>query len=81
MTRRDPIVAEVRKHRAAIARKYGNDIDAIIRAFQREDVADAGRVTVSFPPKPVAAPRSRSKTRVIRRPNKRLHPTTARQMR
>jgi hypothetical protein len=30
MTRRDPIVAEVRKHRAAIAREHGNDLDAII---------------------------------------------------
>ena len=51
MTRRDPIVDEVRKHRAAIARKHGNNLDAIIAAFQREDAADASRATVSSPPR------------------------------
>ena len=78
MTRRDPIVDEVRKHRAAIAREHGNDLDAIIAAFQREDAADASRATVSFPPKRVVTPRSRSKARTTRRPNKRLQPTAAR---
>jgi hypothetical protein len=81
MTRRDPIVDEVRKHRAAIAREHGNDLDAIIAAFQREDAADASRTTVSFPPKRVVRPRSRSKGRTTRRPNKRLQPTAARQER
>ena len=81
MTRRDSIVDEVRKHRAAIAREHGNDLDAIIAAFQREDAADASRVTVSFPPKRVVKPRSRSKARTTRRPIKRLQPTAARQER
>ena len=81
MTRRDPIVDEVRKHREAIAREHGNDLGAIIAAFQREDAADASRATVSFPPKLVAKPRSRSKARATRRPNKRLQPTAARQER
>ena len=39
MTRRDPIVEEVRKHREAIAREHGNDLDAIIAAFQRRGSA------------------------------------------
>ena len=66
MTRRDPIVEEVRKHREAIAREHGNDLDAIIAAFQRQDASD-DRATVSFPPKRLVA----------RRPNKALHPTPA----
>ena len=80
-TRRDPIVDEVRKHRAAIAREHGNDLDAIIAAFRREDAADVSRATVSFPPKRVVKPRSRPKARTTRRPNKRLQPTAARQVR
>jgi hypothetical protein len=36
MTRRDPIVEEVRKHRAAIARKHGGDIGAILTALEQE---------------------------------------------
>jgi hypothetical protein len=79
MTRRDSIVHEIRKHRAAIAREHGNDLDAIIAAFQREDAAEASRATVSFPPKRVVKPRSQSKARTTRRPNKRLQPTAARQ--
>ena len=79
--RRDPIVDEVRKHRAAIAREHGNDLDAIIAAFRREDAADANRVTVSFPPKRVDKPRARSKARTTRRPNTRLQPTAARRER
>ncbi len=81
MTRRDPIVDEVRKHRAAIAREHGNDLDAIIAAFRREDAADTTRATVSFPSKRVVKTRSRSKARTTRRPNKRLQPTAARQER
>jgi len=80
MTRRDSIVDEVRKHRAAIAREHGNDLDAIVAAFQREDAADSGRPTVSFPRKPFIERRSRTKTRVTRRP-KRLHRTAGRQER
>jgi hypothetical protein len=76
MTRRDRIVEEVRKHRTAIAREYGNDIDAIIAAFQREDAADATRPTMSFPPKRLAKSASRPRLATARRP-KRLHPTAA----
>ena len=35
--RRDPIVEEVRRNREAIAREHGNDLGAIVAAFQRED--------------------------------------------
>ena len=79
MTRRDPIVEEVRKHREAIAREHGNDLDAIIAAFQHQDASD-DRATVSFPPKRLAGRRSRSKPTKAR-PNKRLHRTAARQER
>ena len=77
MTRRDPIVEEVRKHREAIAREHGNNLDAIIAAFQRQDASD-DRATVSFPPKRPVALRSLS-TPTKSRPNKRLHRTAARQ--
>ena len=43
----DPIVAEVRAHRAAIAREHGNDLKAIIAALRRKQGAD-GRRVVSF---------------------------------
>ncbi len=52
MTRRDPIVEEVRKHREAIAREYGS-IEALAAAFRREDELE-GTPTVSFPPKRIA---------------------------
>ena len=81
MTRRDPIVDEVRKHRAAIAREHGNDLDAIIAAFQREDAADASRSTAAFPPKRVAKPRSRSKSRTSQPPNMRRPRTATRPVR
>lgn len=72
MIRRDPIVEEVRKHRAAIARKYGNDIGAILEALER--VPD-DTPTVSLPPK-LLAPRARKpKTQPTRRPIKRMEPT------
>jgi hypothetical protein len=48
--RRDPIVEEVRRNRAAIAREHGNDLDAIVAAFQREEASADGPV-VSFSPK------------------------------
>lgn len=74
MTRRDPIVEEVRKHREAIAREHGNDLDALVAALERDDsLGDAP--TVSFPPKRIAkrtVVRSAPKTR---RPNKALEPT------
>lgn len=46
----DPIVAEVRAHREAIAREHGNDLKAIIAALKRKEGAD-GRPVVSFVPK------------------------------
>ena len=51
MTRRDPIVEEVRKHRAAIAREHGNDIEAILAALEREP---DDTPTVSLSPKRLA---------------------------
>jgi hypothetical protein len=72
MTRRDPIVDEVRRHRAAIAREHGNDLDAIIAAFQREDAKDS-RPTVSLAPKRLGRQR-RSKSTATRRPNQAAAP-------
>ncbi len=48
---RDPIVDEVRAHRAAIAQEHGNDLKAIIAALRRKQGAD-GRRVVSFVEKP-----------------------------
>ena len=78
--RRDPIVEEVRKHRAAIAAEHGNRLEAILAAFQREE-ADWPAGTVSRPPKVLATRASKTKDRGTRRPNKRLHQTAARQER
>ena len=71
--RRDPIVEEVRRHREAIAREHGNDLDAIVAAFQREE-ATSGVITVSLPPKRVVTPATRRKIAKKRRPNKRMEP-------
>ncbi len=71
---RDPIVEEVRRHREAIAREHGNDVDAIVTAFQRED-ATSGVTTVSFSPKRFVTPVTRRKLAKTRRPNKRMEPT------
>lgn len=40
MTRRDPMVEEVRKLRAQIAREHGNDVAAIVAALEGEDPAE-----------------------------------------
>ena len=77
MTRRDPIVEEVRRHREEISREHGDDLDAIIAAFQRQDASDS-RPTVSLAPKRIER-RVQPKSRATRRPNKRLHRTAARQ--
>ena len=69
--RRDSLVEEIRKNRAAIARKHGNDVDAIVAAFQRED-AISGVATVSLPPKRVLKRAPRRKPAKTRRPNKAL---------
>lgn len=70
--RRDPIVEDVRRNREAIAREHGNDVDAIVAAFQREDVT-SGITTVSFPAKRFVKPATR-KANTTRRP-KRMEPT------
>ena len=75
MTRRDPIVEEVRKHRAAIAREHGNDIEAILAALEREP-DDAP--SVSLAPKRIATPARRRKARSTGRPNKAMEPTARR---
>lgn len=71
---RDPIVEEVRRHREAIAREHGNDVDSIIAAFQREEAA-SGITTVSFPPKRVVKRAAARKLGKTRRPNTRMEPT------
>ena len=71
MIRRDPIVEEVRKHRAAIAREHGNDIEAILAAVEQE--SDDGP-TVSLPPKRLATRVRKRTARPVRRP-KRMEPT------
>ena len=71
---RDLIVEEVRRNREALAREHGNDVDAIIEAFQRED-ATSGVTTVSFPPKRLVKRATRRKPGKTRRPNNRMEPT------
>jgi len=73
-TRRDPIVEEVRKHRAAIAREHGNRLEAILAAFQREE-ANWPAGTVSRPAKKLTTRASKPKGHGTRRPNKRMEPT------
>jgi len=74
--RRDPIVEEVRRNREAIAREHGNDVDAIVAAFQREE-ATSGVTTVSFPRKRFVKPATRRKPgKTERRPNRALQPTS-----
>ena len=73
MTRRDPIVDEVRKHRAAIAREFGNDIAAIVAGLEAsEDIP-----TVSLPPRRLPTHRRAAKAGKSRRPNKALEPSRA----
>ena len=74
MTRRDPIVEEVRKHRAAIAREHGNDLEAMLEALEREP---DDTPTVSLPPRRLVT-RVQRKARSTRRPNKRMEPTARR---
>jgi hypothetical protein len=71
--RRDPIVEEVRRNREAIARAHGNDVDALVAAFQREEVT-SGVTTVSFPPSRIVKPATRRKPGKTQRP-KRMEPT------
>lgn len=66
---RDPIVEEVRRNREAIAREHGNDVDAIVAAFQREEAA-SGVKTVSFRPTRLRKPATRRKATKARRPKR-----------
>lgn len=72
MTRRDPIVEEVRKYRAQIAREHGNDVAAIVAALEGEDPAE-NTALVSLPPKRLRRT-ARQRLRATR-PNKALEPT------
>jgi hypothetical protein len=74
MTHRDPIVEEVRKHRAQIAREHGNDVEAIVAALEGEDPSETSPM-VSFPPKRLPKRATRPRRRATRRPNKALEPT------
>ena len=49
----DPIVDAVRKVRAELAARHGNDVAAIIRHAQEMDRA-SGRASVRYPPRHVA---------------------------
>lgn len=73
MTRRDPIVEEVRKHRAQIAREHGNDVAAIVAALEGDDPAETTPM-VSFPPKRLRKRTKGRQLRATRRPNA-LEPT------
>jgi hypothetical protein len=44
----DPIVAEVRKHRAEYAAQFGDDFEAIVRDL-RDKEEKGGKKVVSFP--------------------------------
>lgn len=74
MSRRDPIVEEVRKHRMQIAREHGNDMEAMLAALEGDDPTETAPL-VSFPPKRVPKQTTRRKARATRRPNKALEPT------
>lgn len=74
MTRRDPIVDEVRKHREAIAREHRNDLEAIVAALEGDESFE-DIPTVSFPPKRIAKRTLRGTARKTRRPIKVLEPT------
>ncbi|MEW5984989.1 MAG: hypothetical protein AB1806_21755 [Acidobacteriota bacterium] len=74
MTRRDPIVEEVRKHRAQIAREHGNDVAAIVAALEGEE-AEETTPMVSFPSRRLRKRTTRPGLRATRRPNKALERT------
>jgi len=74
MTRRDPIVEEVRKHRADIAREHGNDVAAIIAALEGEQSPETTPM-VSLPSKRLSKRTTRRPPRATRRPNKALEPS------
>jgi hypothetical protein len=48
----DPIVDEVRAIRAAYARRFGYDLDAIFEDVRRRE-RESGTKTITLPPRPV----------------------------
>ena len=58
---RDPIVEEVRAHRAALAAEHDNDLKTLIAALRKKQGAD-GRRVVSFAVKRKPAKPARRKT-------------------
>lgn len=46
----DPIVAEIRRHRKALAEQHGNDIRRIVEALRQQE-RDAGRKVLNPGPK------------------------------
>lgn len=51
----DSVVAEVRRAREEIAKKFNHDLRAIIEDARKRQTL-SGRKVVSFPPKPVRKP-------------------------
>lgn len=72
MSRHDPIVEEVRKHRAAITRKHGPDIGAVLAALEQEP---DDTPTVSLSPKLLPTRRRKRVVPSIRRAKKRIEST------
>lgn len=66
MSRRDPIVEEVRKHRAQIAREHGNDMEAMLAVLEGDDPEETAPL-VSLPPKRVPRQTAGRKARATRR--------------
>jgi len=46
----DPIVAEIRRHRKALAEQYGNDVRRIVEALRQRE-RDSGRKVLNPGPK------------------------------
>lgn len=53
----DPIVEQVHRVRVAISRRFGDDLNAIAEHARRRS-AEAGRKTVTLPPRPVQPPQT-----------------------
>ena len=67
MTRLDPIVEEVRKHREAIAREHGFYLEAIVAALEGDEFSGDGP-TISLLPKRIAKRTFRRTAQKTRRP-------------
>jgi hypothetical protein len=60
--RKDPIVEEVRAVREALAKECHYDVGELVAYLQKKS-RDAGRQTVKLPPKRVAKPAMRARSR------------------